>query len=47
MSNEFRICRICLVQEGEDELVPIYEKSSELATKLFLFCGLKVILIIY
>jgi len=42
MNNEFRICRICLIHEDEDELIPIYEKDSEIATKIFLFSGIKV-----
>lgn len=42
MYNEFRICRVCLQQEDEDELVPIYEQDSEIATKIFLLSGVKV-----
>ena len=42
MYNEFRICRICLIQEDEGELIPIYEKDSELATQIFLLSGIKV-----
>ncbi|CAG9805431.1 unnamed protein product [Chironomus riparius] len=43
MYNEFRICRICLIQEDESELIPIYEKDSELATQIFLLSGIKVL----
>jgi hypothetical protein len=42
MSSEFRICRICLIDEDDDELIPIYEKDSEIATKIFFLSGTKV-----
>lgn len=42
MSNNLRLCRICLEPEGAGEHVPIFEDDSKVAEKIYLCSGVKV-----
>lgn len=43
MEAELRMCRVCTTDEGDDELVPIFEKNNKVAMAIFLISQVKVI----
>lgn len=42
MNSQLRMCRVCTAHEGDDELVPIFEKNNKVAIGIFLISGIKV-----
>lgn len=43
MESQLQICRVCTDSERGGELVPIYEKSNNIALDIFLICGVKIL----
>lgn len=42
IENPLRMCRVCTANEGDGELLPIFEKNNKIAISIFLISQVKV-----